>query len=93
MLVGDFSCGWPFDKTLENRSCFLADRRPASPSRVPIASSAACELLSETIHRRGSSVGSLDVVIKQSDIAAGDLKRRGAMAEDALEREHVAAVR
>lgn len=48
---------------------------------------------SEAIDRRGSSVCSADIVVEQTNIAAGDLKRRGAVAEDPLEREDVAAVR
>jgi hypothetical protein len=37
-------------------------------------------------------MGRPNVIVDQSDIAASDLKRRGAVAEDPLEREDVAAI-
>jgi hypothetical protein len=37
-------------------------------------------------------MGSPNVVVEQSDVAASDLKRRGTVAEDPLEREDVATI-
>jgi hypothetical protein len=48
---------------------------------------------SKTIDRRGSSVCSADIVVEETNIGAGDLQRRRAVAQDSLEREDVAAIR
>lgn len=46
----------------------------------------------QAIERRSAPMGSPNVIVDQSDVAAGDLKRGGAVTEDPLEREYVAAV-
>ena len=58
----------------------------------PPGPTAVCELSCQPIHGRRVSVDLPQVVVEEVDVPAGDLERRRAVAEDALQAEHVAAV-
>ena len=50
------------------------------------------EWLAQPIHWRRIPVDLAQVIVEEIDVAAGDLERRRAVAEDALQAEHVTAV-